>query len=235
MDDMDDMDTTIAPQEKGADNTVALFLGLYLVVLAFFILLVTISTLEESKSKKVMDSLSSAFTSIVPPSADLKIFKTKDGDVLAGQEFQQQITGIFATELGIDKVETVQPGRQMRLLLAADSMFFQGKSTIRPAMYPLLDRTVAALSNRPAGLRYDLEFIIGTPTLSDGKTMPVAQTLELARAGAFARAMFDRGIPPDSVSVGMRPGHVGEVVIWFYTRDIEADKLRFDAPKQTEN
>lgn len=232
---MDDMDTQIAPPQPAGDQTIALFLGLYLVVLAFFILLVSISTLEESKSKKVMDSLSSTFTSIVPPSADLQSFKAKDGDVLAGQEFQQQVTGIFATELGIDKVQTVQPGRQMRLILSADSLFFQAEARIRPAMYPLLDRTVAALSNRPTGLRYDLEFVIGTPTLSDGKTMPIAQTLEVARAGAFARAMFDRGIPPDSVSVGMRPGHVGEVIIWFYTRDIEADKLRFDAADQKKN
>lgn len=232
---MDDMDTQIAPQEHGSDHTIALFLGLYLVVLAFFILLVTISTLEDTKSRKVMDSLSSAFTSIVPPSADLQSFKSKDGDVLAGQEFQQQVTGIFATELGIDKVETVQPGRQMRLILASDSLFFQGEARIRPAMFPLLDRTVAALSNRPVGLRFDLEFVIGTPTLADGKTMPIAQTLEVARAGAFARAMFERGIPPDSVSVGMRPGHVGESVIWFYTRDIEADKLRFNDAKKTEN
>jgi flagellar motor protein MotB len=232
---MDDMDAQIAPPPPAGDNTVALFLGLYLVVLAFFILLVTISTLEETKSKKVMDSLSSAFTSIIPPTADLQSFKSKDGDVLAGQEFQQQVTGIFATELGIDKVETVQPGRQMRLVMAADNLFFQGEARIRPAMFPLLDRTVAALSNRPPGLRYDLEFVIGTPTLSDGKTMPIAQTLEVQRAGAFARAMFERGIPPDSVSVGMRPGHVGEAVIWFYTRDIEADKLRFNGAKKTEN
>ena len=225
---MDDMDAQIQPQEKGGSNTVALFLGLYLVVLAFFILLVTMSTVEESKSKKVMDSLSSTFTSIMPPSADLQTFKSKDGDVLAGQEFQQQVTGIFATALGIDKVKTVQPGRQMRLQLESDSLFFENEARIRPAMYPLLDRTVAALSNRPMGLRFDLEFVIGTATAEDGKTMPVQQTLEVLRAGAFARAMNERGIPPDSLSVGMRPGHVGEIVIWFYTRDIEATKLRFN-------
>lgn len=232
---MTSIDDEIPPPQHQEDRTVALFLGLYLVVLAFFIMLVTISTVEETKSQKVMDSLSSAFTSIVPPSADLQTFKSKDGDVLAGQEFQQQVTGIFATELGIDKVETVQPGRQMRLLLKADNLFFEGEARIRPAMFPLLDRTVAALSNRPTGLRYDLEFVIGTPTLSDGKTMPIAQTLEVQRAGAFARAMSERGIPPDSVAVGMRPGHDGEVVIWFYTRDIEVDKLRFDGQKQTKN
>ena len=232
---MDDMDAPIGPSEKGADHTIALFLGLYLVVLAFFILLVTISTLEETKSKKVMDSLSSAFTSIVPPSADLRTFKAKDGDVLAGQEFQQQITGIFSTELAIDQVETVQPGRQMRLMLAADSLFFQGEDRIRESMYPLLDRTVAALSNRPAGLRYDMEFVIGTPTSADGKTMPTTETLEVKRAGAFARAMNERGIPPDSISVGMRPGHENQIVIWFYTRDIEADRLRFEQFEKTKN
>ena len=233
---MDDMDVPIETSEDGADHTIALFLGLYLVVLAFFILLVTISTLEETKSKRVMDSLSSTFTSIVPPSADLRTFKAKDGDVLAGQEFQQQITGIFATELGIDQIETVQPGRQMRMILAADSLFFKDEARIRPAMYPMLDRTVAALSNRPAGLRFDMEFVIGAPTAADGKTMPTEETLEVQRAGAFARAMNERGIPPDSISVGMRPGHVDQIVIWFYTRDIEADKLRFEGgPAQTEN
>jgi len=221
-------DEPIKPLPDDGPNTIALFLGLYLVVLAFFILLVTISTVEETKSQKVMDSLSSAFTSIVPPSADLQTFRSKDGDVLAGQEFQQQITGIFSTELGIDKVETVQPGRQMRLLLKSDSMFFQNEARIRPAMYPLLDRTVAALSNRPAGLRYDLEFVIGVQTAEDGKTMPIVENLEILRAGAFAEEMNSRGIPPDSVAVGMRPGHVGEIVIWFYTRDIEKTKLKFE-------
>lgn len=148
--------------------------------------------------------------------------------MLAGQEFQQQVTGIFSTALGIDKVETVQPGRQMRLLLKSDSLFFQDEARIRPAMFPLLDRTVAALSNRPPGLRYDLEFVIGVATGADGKTMPVEETLEVRRAGAFAEEMNSRGIPPDSVAVGMRPGHVGEVVIWFYTRDIEKTKLKFE-------
>ena len=224
---MGTMNDQLKPLPEEGPNTIALFLGLYLVVLAFFILLVTISTVEETKSKKVMDSLSSTFTSIVPPSADLQSFQSKDGDVLAGQEFQQQVTGIFSTALGVDKVEMVQPGRQMRLLLKADSLFFQDEARIRPAMFPLLDRTVAALSSRPSGLRYDLEFVIGTPTAEDGKTMPTEETLEVRRAGAFADEMNSRGIPPDSVAVGMRPGHVGEIVIWFYTRDIEKTKLQF--------
>lgn len=222
---MDDFDA-IAGHESTEDHTVALFLGLYLVVLAFFILLVTISTFEESKSRKVMDSLSSTFTTIVPPSAQLQNFQSKDGDVLASQEFQQQITGIFATAVQIEKVEIVQPGRLMRVVMKTDSMFFPGETTIRPNLFPMLDRTVASLSNRPAGMKYDLEMVIGVPTTS-GKAMPIVETLEVSRAGAFARAMNERGLSPDSVSVGMRPENVGEVILWFYTREIAATQLKF--------
>ena len=46
---MEDMDTPIAPEKSGGDSTIALFLGLYLVVLAFFILLVTISDRKSTR------------------------------------------------------------------------------------------------------------------------------------------------------------------------------------------
>ena len=225
---MQSYDDEIQNLPEEGPNTVALFLGLYLVILAFFILLVTISTIEENRSKKVMDSLSSTFTSIVPPSANLiTLNRSAEEGVLAGQEFQQQITGIFATELGISKVDTLQPGRQMRLMLKSDSLFFQGEARIRSAMYPLLDRTVAALSNRPAGQRFDMEFVIGTAPSDDGKTLPTTETLAIKRAGAFANEMNSRGIPPDSIAVGVRPGREDEVAIYFYTRDIEKSKLDF--------
>ncbi|MCK5443981.1 MAG: hypothetical protein KAI73_00070 [Rhodospirillaceae bacterium] len=228
---MDDLEAINRPARR-PDQTIALFLGLYLVVLAFFILLVSISTLEETKSKKVMDSLSSTFTTIIPPSADLQSFRSKDGDVLAGQEFQEQVTGIFATELQIEKIEVVQPGRLMRVMLNSDSLFFPDQAKIRPSMLPMLDRTVASLSNRPKGQRFDLEFIIGVPTIGSGKSMPIVETLEMQRAGAFAKAMGERGIPPDSISVGMRPGHVGEAVMYFYTRTIEETILNFNVQEE---
>lgn len=55
----------------------------------------------------------------------------------------------------------------------------------------------------------------------------------MARAGAFARAMLARGIPPDSISVGLKPGSREDVVIWFYVRDPEETRLRFGAAKET--
>jgi len=75
----------IPPQEQARGGSmVAVYLSLFLVVLAFFILLVTISSVEQVKSNAVMDSLTSTFTSALPPSTDLPPFAAKEGDVIAG-------------------------------------------------------------------------------------------------------------------------------------------------------
>lgn len=216
--------------QPGRSGTIALFLALYLLILAFFILLVSISSVEEVKSKAVMDSLSSTFTSLLPPTSDLTVFTTKDEGLIAGQEFQEQVTGIFSAALQVARVEVVQPGREMRVTVSANTLFHVGEARIREAQFPLLDRIVAAVSGRPPGLRYDLEFVIDTP-YAVGQGMPIGQTLEMARAGAFGRAMASRGIPPDSLVVGMKPGKSKDVVIWFHVRSMDQAKVDFLSPK----
>jgi len=58
------------PDQQGpgsGSSSIFLFLSLFLLVLAFFILLVSISTVENVKSQAVMDSLTSTFTTVLPP------------------------------------------------------------------------------------------------------------------------------------------------------------------------
>ena len=76
---------------------------------------------------------------------------------------------------------------------------------------------IAALSSRPSGYQFDMEFVIGS-AYSSGRNLPTQQTLEMRRAGAFVREMLSRGAPPDAVSIGM--GHIekGQAVMWFYVR-----------------
>ncbi|MFQ5618935.1 MAG: hypothetical protein ACE5FR_08180 [Rhodospirillales bacterium] len=219
------------PREGSGGSTISLFLGLYLLVLSFFILLVSISTREDIKTRAVMDSLTSTFRTILPPTTDLTAFSAKEGAVLVGQRFQQQITRIFTTTMRVTRVEIVQPGRLMRLVMPADALFFSGRTEIRPARFPLLDRLVATLSGRPPGLRFDMEFVVGSAYTPDND-LPLRQTLEMARAGAFARAMLARGVPPDSISVGLKPGRREDVVIWFYVRAPEETRLRFGAANE---
>lgn len=211
-----------------APDVVPLFLALFLLVLAFFIILVTISTPEKIKSTEVMDSLTSTFRTVLPPTTDPTDFNAKDGDVLAGEQFQERITGIFATYVQVARVEIVQPGRLMRIELPTAAVFAEGTAELRPGTVPLLDRIVASLSARPPGLRFDMELVIGSEPTADGD-LPVGQTLQTARAGAFARTLESRGVPPDSLAVGIMAGDPRRLTIWFFVRGAEETRLRFGA------
>jgi len=211
----------------GGSSSISLFLSLFLLVLAFFIILVSISTVEKVKSDAVKNSLTSTFKAVLTPSTDPTDFTSRDGDILAGQPFQAEVTGIFATTIQVAKVEIVQPGKLMQIKLPTVAMFVNGKPEIRPVAAPVLDRVVAALSTRPPGLRFDMEFVIGSPYAS-GSSLPTEQTLQMLRAGSFAREMFRRGVPPDSVAVGLRPGKTDEVSIWFFMRSESEAKLPFN-------
>ncbi len=214
------------PTEGHGGGSLALFLGLYLLVLAFFILLVSISTIEDVKSQAAMDSLSSSFTTILPPSMRLTAVSESEGEMLAGQQFQEQVTNIFSTTLQVTKVDVVQPGRLMRVQIGSDILFETDKTEIREANKPLLDRIVASLSGRPPGLRFDMEFVIGS-SYEKGKIMPIGQTLDMSRAGAFVREMLSRGVPPDSIAVGIKPSDPKKISIWFYVRSSDETRLKF--------
>ena len=211
----------------GGNATTLKFLRLYLLVLAFFILLVTISTFEKVKSSAVMDSLNSTFATVLPPKTDLTSFTSKSGPIVAGQAFQDKTSKLFATTLGVEKIEVIQPGRVMRVQMAADSLFELDQAVIREAQRPMIDRLIASLSNRPPGFQFDMEFVIGS-AFATGTNLPIGQTLEMSRAGAFVREMLGRGVPPDAISIGMRHIEEGQVVMWFYVRSPEEARKFYD-------
>jgi hypothetical protein len=196
-----------------------LFLSLYLVVLAFFIVLVSISSPERVKSNAVMDSLTSTFTSILPPTTLPTTFAADEGNVIAIREFQHTLSEMFATRLRVARVEEVRPGRLMRFSLPLEALFRDGQAVVRENRFPLLDRIVAALSSRPPGLRYDMEFTVGRSS--------AGLTAEIERAGAFARQMLARGAPPDSISVAVGPGDPERASITFYVRSIGESAVPF--------
>ena len=207
-------------------STVTLFLALYLLVLAFFIVLVSISSPEKVKSNAVMDSLTSVFSSVLPPTTSPTAFTADEGDVIAAREFQRTISDMFATQLRVARVEEVQPGRLMRVSLPIEALFQGGQAVLRENRLSLLDRIVAAISSRPPGLRFDMEFVVGRAREIGGPSSP-SPTAEINRAGAFARRMLARGAPPDSISVAVGPGDPERALITFYVRSLDETAIPF--------
>ncbi len=204
--------------------SVVQFLALYLLILAFFIWLVSLARFEGVKSLAVINSLKSTFeTKQKEEEKDITTIITSK--ILSSKQFEDNIRGLFSTLLGVEKVEAPTPGQNMRVVMKADTLFETEKTKIKEFNYKFMDRVVASLSERPPGYHFDVEFIVRSKQDSSGYgTLPTDQTLQMARAGNFVRTMLARGAPPDSVSIGVREGDPQRIVLWFHIRSpVEVD------------
>lgn len=217
----------MATAKAGGGNTIALFLGLFLLVLAFFIMLVSISTIENVKSKEVMDSLTSTFSDLMTPVTDPTDFVSMQGEILAPEEFQERIASVFSTDVAVDRIKVIQPGRVMRVDLQAPELFEDGAAALRPGRTELIDHVVTSLSASQKNIRFEMAFLIGSTTPGSNR-LPTNQTLEVSRAGSFARTVLERGAPASSISVGIRDGAPSDITIFFYVRDEERARLNLE-------
>jgi len=215
-------------EEHGPSN-VALFLALFLLILAFFILLVAISTVEKAKSDAVMNSLTSTFTKARPRVYDPTDYTAKDGTILAGHQFQELVTNLFSTTLQVAKIEIVRPGQMMRVAIPVNAMFAKGEAQLRPVIVPLFDRIVAALSGRPPGVHFDMEFVVAVRPTRSGE-LPTKASLAMSRAGGVVKNLAGRGVPPDSISIGMRAGNPDMISINFYVRNEDEQHFNYLIP-----
>ena len=85
------------------DPTLALFLGLYLILLAFFVLLNTMATLKDDRVKSVMGSLLATFSTEILNVANPTEFTASVGEDLATEEFHRDVEDFFEVAVPLAK------------------------------------------------------------------------------------------------------------------------------------
>jgi hypothetical protein len=106
----------------------------------------------------------------------------------------------------------------MTVVMPVDALFETASDAIKDRRHSLVERIARALDTAPEGQRYDVEFVVGSPSPADGDSAP--PELGLARAAAFARSLEAAGAPRSSLGVGLKPGAPGQVFIAFLTQDV---------------
>lgn len=177
-----------------------LYVGLFLALLAFFIVLVSRAPLDPARTTAVLHGVQQTFAPAHPAPQDAPLFA-------AGRSALAELGGDLAGLIRIARVEHSRRGDETRVRLTSDSLFIDATTALRPELAPLLDRIVAALGSPPAGLRLVTAFTLGRPaageaTDGDGGGLPLA----VARCAAVARALVARGAAPGAISTGVDAG-----------------------------
>ena len=194
------------------DPNMLTLLSLNLLLLAFFILLASISRFEEERVRSVIDSVQVAFGGAADPSSGSAAVAAAES--LAIRTVQEEIRALAERSIPLTRVERTGVG-EIRIDLPVDALFRPGEARVNPAQTPFLQRLTAMLAGGPASLRYEIDV-----TQADIGDRPI----EVARAGAVVRALAGAGAPAEGLSAGTGPGDPGWVRL--VIRFIEGDRPR---------
>lgn len=219
--------TSAAGPEKKSDSSTIALLSLYLLLLAFFILLNSISQPERTRTEAAIGSLDATFSGKKPISTTLESVSTGSATSAQPDTFQIKLLQLFQIELPLARYQLVERGSVMRIVVPTDSLFERNGVDIRPSRISVLDGIAEALQSDIETVRREVEFMIGA-----GSTLPsieaTAGQLQVNRAGAFARALVKRGVPQTEIRTGLFPGDSAQVRLTFYVRAEDRAVIDFD-------
>ncbi len=201
------------------DKAAVLFVSLYMLLLAFFILLNSVSERQPKRVEQVMGSLQATFRG--QPAASWG----KGQVAVVTDESYVRLVQIFRSELPLARPQASKAGKVMRFVAPTDAVFEKSSSRIRINLRPVLKGISAALKYPEQGMRREVEFIVGVrrrPTNGRPET-----DLAIARAAAMAEAMRTGGTAPERIHTGIRPAARDVVAFTFFVRPEQASKLDF--------
>ena len=121
-------------QLRQRDPTLIQVLSLYLLLLAFFVILFNISKVEQFKTTVVTDSLNSAFNNSGQTTHTPAPLTSTRGRVIADHAFQRRIGQLIAAEIPIAEINEIKPGSVLEARVPVDILF--ENDDIAPARKP---------------------------------------------------------------------------------------------------
>ncbi|TNE38965.1 MAG: hypothetical protein EP348_04200 [Alphaproteobacteria bacterium] len=209
----------VSPVLSTADEgngTPVIFVSLYLLLLAFFIFLHSISVLKEERIRSVLGSVNIAFQGLSQETpADRQ--KSLSGEEQGTQEFQAKLLNVFETAVPLVESHTTDGGTRLQFDVPVDRIFEKDSDQLNGGMAGFLTDVAAALIQRNSNVATDLEIMIGTgPSLPS--TEEIADNLANKRVGRLIEKMLAFGVPSRNLSVALEEGDAGLLHFSFFLR-----------------
>jgi flagellar motor protein MotB len=216
------------PQVQYRDPTLLQILSLYLLLLAFFVLLFNLSRTEELKSNSVARSLNTSFSRKGVPEKEPEIFVSAEGDVIgASKEIVRKFGLLIKTAIPIAEIKVVEVGRIFQARFPVNEIFDPGRATPRPERARRIRRIADEMANPPRGIHYEVE-VMFTGSRDRDEQSAKSHALSVSRAGYFARMAIAMGIPSGMIATGVAVGQPDWVEMMFHLRSRKEAPLSLD-------
>jgi Membrane MotB of proton-channel complex MotA/MotB len=199
------------------DPVLVQVLSLYILLLAFFVLLFHMSRVEELKAQAIAGSLNATFSTNGIPTSDPALLTSVVGNVFSDAVFQREIGDLVQSAIPVAEVVIVKHGSVFEARFPAESLFDESSIELPAHTLRLLDGIAAALSGLAGGVALDLAISVESDWITP-RQLGEGQPLAIGRVGALAAAMEAAGAPPGGVAAGVTYGDSEEVRFLFRVR-----------------
>ena len=200
----------------GTDNTIGLFVSLYLIFLSFFIVLTAMSSRAVDRTLSATESVKAAFAG--------------DGEKKEGKGFSdepveptedptlQRIEKVFQATFSLDGRYGKRDGNIFFVDVPEEFLFEPGAALMKDAPAKVIQQLVEAARERRSERRSDVVILQDTPSMKSGAAADRQRRLSYRRAGGLSRLFVNAGIEEGSYSTGFAP--IGRGIIRFQFRTL---------------
>lgn len=172
------------------------FLSLFLLLIVFFLFLISLSRVEVDRSQRVIGSLNTAFRAeVIGPE---RAVTPAAGPIASATRLQRDLTGLLRAQMTVAGIEVVRLGTKVRVTMPAYVLFRDGASEPSAQRTDFLEWVAGAIRNDPSGLRYEVELLVGRPVAPGAD-----RALPTQRAAALAAALVAHGAPEAALAAGI--------------------------------
>jgi len=204
--------------------TVVIFLSIYLLLLAFFVVLNAISNEDRTRVEAALGSVNATFRPIRQPRSELIDILSDSTEVEGNADFLEEVYRAFESLIDVPGLAATRDGNTIEVILPESFLFAPLSPSLRPERAALFEQLAELLKTSVAGRRNEVRFAVGV-----GSELPnpehLSQNLAVMRAAALAEAFTGREVPTDSIMVGLAVGDAGNIRLSFLARrisDLEA-------------
>lgn len=200
------------------DPSLTQVLSLYLLLLAFFVLLFNISKVERFRADTVSESLNSAFASSGRITGMPHALSSDDGQLMELRAFAREIGRLVRHAVPAVRYEVGYEGRLMEAQFPIAELFADDKAALSDDARELVEDLADAFGRLPVGLRFGIEAIIIVPgAITAGPEAPDLTT-PTALAASLATAFHDFETTRTDLAAGLRNGASPMVRLTFHVR-----------------
>ncbi|WP_308910037.1 hypothetical protein [Pseudokordiimonas caeni] len=195
------------------DGTMGLFVSLYLILLAFFIVLNAVSNHAPAKAVETMDSVSGTFSAasspVAPPGLDPAEQTAPTDDLLTS------IKGEFFAEMAIEGRFTGAGGRILELDIPVSALFSGVDTEVRSDRKAFLGRILGMLKGASARQRQQVLFLFGNGEAAVTPKLTRGQEIAIRRSGSLARFLRDAGLEGGTYGAGFAAHAEDRILVVF--------------------